>query len=96
MFELTKTEIPTRKRAGRTPLPNPFTDMFPSDDAALTLIVPFGKDSVEVRRLSRQARVAAHAVDRSPQFQAVEAEADTESGFETKVIVWTVERTTRS
>lgn len=95
MFEITSTEIPTRKRAGRTPLPNPFTDHFPADDKAISLVVPFPQDSVEVRRLRRQARIAANAVDRSPQFQAVEAEADTDSGFETQITVWTIDRITR-
>ena len=94
MFEINTTEIPERKRTGRTPLPNPFTDHFPSDDKAITITVPHPKDSAEVRRLFRQARIAANAVDRSPQVQAVEVLGKGEE-VSTEMTVWTVERITR-
>ena len=94
MFEINTTEIPERKRTGRTPLPNPFTDHFPSDDKAITLTVDHPKDSVEVRRLLRQARQAANAADRSPQIQAVEVVGE-EGKISTEVTVWTVARIIR-
>ena len=93
-FTVKTTEIPERKRTGRTPLPNPFTEHFPSDDKAITLTVEHPKDSVEVRRLFRQARQAANAADRSPQIQAVEV-VGKGGKVSTEVTVWTVERITR-
>ena len=87
-------EIPERKRGGRKPLPNPFVGVFPSDDRAATLTVEHPKDSKEVRRLVRQARIAANAVDRSPQVQAVEA-MNADGSIQTEMTVWTVDKITR-
>lgn len=95
MFEINTAEIPVRKRAGRTPLPNPFTEHFPSDEKALTLTVEFPKDSIEVRRLFRQARIAANAVDRSPQIQAVES-TQKDGTVTTELTVWTIDKIVRS
>lgn len=81
-----KTEIPKTERMGRPPLPNPFKDVFPSDDVAVVSVVPFDADSVEVRRLIRQARQAAKDVDRAARHK-IEV---TEEG--TKFTAWTVER----
>lgn len=92
-IEFNSTEIPARAKTGRTPMPNPFREVFPSDDKALTFTVPFAEDSTEVRRLVRQAREAAKDVDRSPQVKITETENKGE--VETTLTVWTVARITR-
>lgn len=88
-MKMTETAIPTTSRAGRTPLPNPFTEKFPADSAALTFTVAEGRDSVEARRLVRQARQAAKRVDRTARITLT----DTPKGVE--FTVWTVERMVR-
>lgn len=84
-------EIPKRARAGRTALPNPFTDLFPLDEEARTFEIPDGPNTTEARRLVRQARQAAKAVDRSAQINMTETP---EGG--TQFTVWTTERITRA
>lgn len=88
-MEFSKTEIPTASRSGRTPLPNPFVGEFPADEKALSLTLAGGRESLEVRRLTRQARQAAKAVDRTARIMLT----DVEGGVEFKV--WTVEKITR-
>lgn len=82
-------EIPKRARAGRTALPNPFTELFPLDTEARTFVIPQGLDSTEARRLVRQARQAAKDVDRSAQISVSEVPEGT------KFVVWTTERIVR-
>ena len=93
-IEFNSTEIPARAKTGRTPMPNPFREVFPSDEKALSFTVPFAEDSTEVRRLVRQAREAAKDVDRSPQVKITETE--NKGKVETTLTVWTVARITRN
>lgn len=90
MIEFKDTEIPTTTRMGRTPLPNPFHDLFPLDEAAKTFDVEEGKDSIEARRLVRQARQAAKQIDRTARLSVTENE-DGSASF----VVWTVMRKPR-
>lgn len=85
-----KTEIPKTERMGRPPIPNPFEDVFPADDEAVVSVVPYDEDSVEVRRLVRQARQAAKKVDRSARHK-IEV---VEDGV--KFTAWTIERKERN
>lgn len=82
--------IPTRTNVGRKAMPNPFDGLFPSDSEALVLTIAEPEDSTEANRIKRQAREAAHKVDRSPQVVT----EPTEDGG-TKFTVWTVERVVR-
>lgn len=84
-------EIPSKARSGREAMPNPFTDVFPSDDKALTFTVAEGKDSTEFRRVLRHVRTAAHAVGRTGRVRAVEVEGSKA----VEVSVWTVEKIVR-
>ena len=93
-IKFNSTEIPARAKTGRTPMPNPFREVFPSDEKALSFTVPFAEDSTEVRRLVRQAREAAKDVDRSPQVKITETE--NKGKVETTLTVWTVARITRN
>ena len=90
-MEFDRVPVPTRARSGRTPLPNPFVGVFPADTEALTFVVSQGADSVEARRLIRQARQAAKAVDRSAQIRQ-----DNVPGGGVRFTVWTVARITRA
>ena len=81
--------IPTVNKAGRTAMPNPFTDKFPSDDKALVVVVAEGENSTEANRLIRQARQAAQNVDRTARVLPGEANGKFTLTF------WTVERITR-
>jgi hypothetical protein len=83
------TTIPTVNKAGRTAMPNPFTEAFPSDEKALVVVVPEGHGSTEANRLVRQARQAAQRVDRTA--RVVEGEANGKA----TLTFWTVERITR-
>lgn len=85
------TEIPETTKSGRTAMPNPFTEHFPSDDKALTVTVAEGRDSTEARRLIRQARQAAKAVERTARVDLVDGPKNTVT-----MKFWTVEQITRS
>lgn len=85
------TEIPETTKSGRTAMPNPFTEHFPSDDKALTVTVPEGRDSTEARRLIRQARQAAKAVERTARVDLVDGPKNSVT-----MKFWTVEQITRS
>ena len=93
-IKFNSTDIPARAKTGRTPMPNPFREVFPSDDKALTFTVEFPEDSTEVRRLIRQAREAAKDVDRSPQVKVSEVEGKG-GKVQTTLTVWTIARITR-
>lgn len=67
------TDIPETTKSGRTAMPNPFTEHFPSDDKALTVTVKEGRDSTEAKRLIRQARQAAKAVNRTARVDLTDA-----------------------
>lgn len=88
-LNLKTTDIPATARTGRTPMPNPFTEAFPSDDKALTFVVPEGRDSREANRVIRQVRAAAKNVNRTGRIVL----KDVEGGVE--FTVWTIERMTR-
>lgn len=88
-IEIKTTEIPATARTGRTPMPNPFIEAFPSDDKALTFVVAEGRDSREANRAIRQVRAAAKAVNRTGRIVM----KDVEGGVE--FTVWTIERMTR-
>lgn len=88
-IEIKTTEIPATARTGRTPMENPFKDAFPSDDKALTFLVPEGRDSREANRLIRQVRAAAKNVNRTGRIVL----KDVEGGVE--FTVWTITRMTR-
>ena len=90
-FKITTTAVPTITRAGRPALPNPWTEHFPSDEAALTVIVKADPDSTEVKRLRRQAQQAARKVERSAMVRVVE-----KAGGKTELTVWTVPQITRA
>lgn len=90
-FQITKTAVPTVARAGRKPLPNPWTEHFPADSEALTVNVKAAPDSTEVNRLRRQAQQAAKAVGRSAMVQVSAL-----PGGKTKMVVWTVDQITRT
>lgn len=88
-IEIKTTEIPATARTGRTPMPNPFKDAFPSDDKALTFTLDQPLNSTEARRIIRQVRAAAKAVNRTGRIVT----KDVKGGVE--FTVWTVERMTR-
>lgn len=83
-IEFKTAEIPASK-VGRKPLPNPFADIFPLDTEAKTFVIAEAPDSTEAKRVVRQVRAAAKAVNRTGRtsFEV------TEEG--TQVTVWTVE-----
>lgn len=83
------TAIPTDVRTGRKAMDNPFSEAFPADKEALTFTIPQGQDSVEARRLLRQARQAAAKVDRTARVVTEEVKG------KTNFKVWTVARVTR-
>lgn len=85
------TDIPATTKSGRTAMPNPFVDHFPSDDKALTVTVKEGRDSTEAKRLIRQARQAAKAVERTARVDLV----DGPKGSVTMKF-WTVDQITRN
>ena len=87
----TETEIPAAAKSGRTPLPNPFKAAFPCDDKALTFSITEGRNSVEARRVVRQVRQAAKAVDRTGRVDMTDLP---NGGVEFRV--WTVARVTRN
>lgn len=88
-IEFKTAEIPATSKVGRKPLPNPFTDLFPLDDEARQFVIAEPKDSTEAKRIVRQVRAAAKAVDRSGRVEMTEVEGGTQ------VTVWTVEAITR-
>jgi hypothetical protein len=90
MFEFSTTEIPSKTRSGRTPMDNPFIDVFPSDERALTFMIKEGRESLEARRVLRQVRQAAKAVDRTGRV----AMRDMPGGA-VQVTVWTVDKIVR-
>jgi hypothetical protein len=89
-IEFKTAEIPATSRVGRKPLPNPFTEVFPSDDKAVEFTIPEAPDSTEAKRIVRQVRAAAKAVKRSGRTTLTPVE-----GGGTKVLVWTVEAIVR-
>ena len=90
-FNISKTEVPTVSRAGRKPLPNPFTEHFPADTEALKLNVKALPGSTEVSRLRRQAQQAARAANRSAMVQVTAL-----PGGNTRMVIWTVDQITRT
>ena len=82
--------IPAKARIGRTPLPNPFMDRFPSDTETIVFTVEQGRNSVEARRSLRQIRQAAKACDRSGRAQMT----DLPNGG-VRFEAWTVARVSR-
>lgn len=92
MFEFSTTEIPSKTRSGRTPMDNPFIDVFPSDERALTFTIKAekGRDSLEARRVLRQVRQAAKAVDRTGRVAMLDL-----PGGGVQVTVWTVDKIVR-
>lgn len=91
MFEFSTTEIPSKTRSGRTPMDNPFIDVFPSDERALTFTIKEGRESLEARRVLRQVRQAAKAVDRTGRV----AMRDLPGNGGVQVTVWTVDKIVR-
>lgn len=88
-LNFTKTEIPATSRVGRKPLDNPFTDLFPLDGEAVKFVIAEAPDSTEAKRIVRQVRQAAKAVDRSGRTDMKVSDKGTE------VTVWTVPAITR-
>lgn len=101
-FMFTKEAIPTRITSKES-TPNPFTDVFPSDDAALVSVldVPLhdekdnDKDHPQIATLKTQARKAATNVDRTARVKVEAAPDSTDEKPRTKVSVWTTKRITR-
>lgn len=89
-FTFESGTIPAKARSGRTPLPNPFNDLFPSDEKTVVFTVKEGRNSKEARRVLRQIRQAAKAVDRTGRTLFT----DNEDGS-LRVEAWTVARVTR-
>lgn len=89
-IKFVSAEIPQSK-SGRKPLPNPFDGLFPLDESAKTFVIAEGRDSLEARRVQRQVRQAAKAVNRTGR---VEMEDMKDGGV--KVTVWTVSPIVRS
>lgn len=90
MLEFSTAEIPSKTRSGRTPMDNPFLSVFPSDSKALIFRVEEGRKSLEARRVIRQVRQAARAVDRTGRITMV----DLPDGS-VQFAVWTVEKIVR-
>lgn len=88
-IDFKKTEIPATTRVGRKPLDNPFTDLFPLDDEARTFVIAEAPDSTEAKRIVRQVRQAAKAVERSGRTDMKVIDSGTE------ITVWTVPAITR-
>lgn len=86
------SEIPAATKSGRTAMPNPFADHFPSDETALVVVVKEGRDSTEAKRLVRQARQAAKAVERTARVNLTDLPGN--KGVEMKF--WTQAQITRS
>lgn len=90
MLDFKKSDIPTKTRSGRTPMENPFMEVFPSDDEALTFQLDEGRDSLAARRVLRQVRQAARACDRTGRVTMRDLP---DGGVE--VTVWTVGKIVR-
>lgn len=91
----TEVEIPTKAKAGRTAMPNPFEGKFPSDDKALMIEIPEERGSVEANRIERQARTAAKAVDRTARILIEDVEDAKGKPKGTRFTIWTIERQVR-
>lgn len=98
-MEFKEVPVPTGSKRGRPALPNPYVDLFPTrvDDQGEPLaqeaVVPAHQNSVEVRRLVRQARQAARDKNLTAHIRVDEDRSeDSEEGPLTRVTVWTTER----
>lgn len=90
-LEFDYAEIPA-SAAGRTAEPNPFTEVFPSDEKAL--VVTVANDKKVIAKVKTQARKAAHAVDRTARVSvAVESRGTGKNRADVAVLtLWTIPR----
>lgn len=92
-MDFEKVPVPTGTKRGRPPLPNPYTDLFPTEEGeAVRTVVDGALDSREVKRLIRQARQAA----RDKGFSAFVQTQEVAPGGPVHVVAWTQEKVKRS
>lgn len=89
-MEFSKVPIPTGSKRGRPALVNPWVEQFPTEEA-VECVVEAHLNSIEVRRLIRQARQAARDLNLRSFIKTDEFEDEVDGDLIrcTRVTAWT-------